>query len=151
MTRRLRPLLLLLALPACYAYATPARDPDPGMRVALDINDAGRVALAGGVGPGAERVEGRLVSRSDSLLRLRVTGVRYREGTTARWNGEELAVRAEHVTSTRERRLSRGRTLAFAAAGAAAILVLALTTNFDIFGLPFGGDGDGPGGGGPDQ
>ena len=133
----------------CYTYVPRDSGIEPGQRVALNINDAGRVALAGGLGAGAERVEGDVLSQTDSALSVRVTAVRYRGGTSARWSGEPVEVRRSHVHETRERRFSRARTLALAATLVAAVATLVLTTDFDAFGLPRGGD-DGPGGG-PDQ
>jgi hypothetical protein len=131
----------------CFTYVNRESAVAPGTRVALDVNDAGRVALAGGLGSGAERVEGAVVSQTDSALNLRVTAVRYRGGVTTRWSGEPIEVRRSYVNETRERRFSRGRTLALAAAVVAAIATLVLTTDFDIFGLPSreGGGGTDPG------
>src|SRR5256885_972226 len=50
-------------LGACYVYApvtTP--EPQPGARLAFDLNDQGRQALVTSVGPAAARVEGAFVS-----------------------------------------------------------------------------------------
>ena len=144
--------VLLAALagvsPGCYTYAPRSADVTPGTRVALDINDVGRVALASGLGAGAERVEGSVVSQTDSALHLRVTSVRYRGGVATRWSGEPLEVQRAHVSETRERRFSRARSLALAAIVVGVIATLALSSDFDIFGIA-GGDGD-PGDG-PDQ
>lgn len=134
---------------ACYTYAPAGEAPAPGRHVALDLSDAGRAAVAAGVGAGAERVEGELVSRTDSLVTLRVTGVRYRGGAVTRWAGESLAVRTSDVAVTRERRLSRGRTVALVTTIAGALVALAVTQDLSIFGSP-GRTGTGTGGG-PDQ
>ena len=141
--RRTQPFALVVAAlgltTACYTYApagSAAAPPEPGRLVAFDITDAGRVALASGLGSGAERVEGELVSRTDSLLTLRVTGVRYRDGASARWSRESFGLRPEYVATTRERRFSRGRTLALAATALGALAALMITQDLSIFGTP---------------
>jgi hypothetical protein len=78
------------------------------------------------VGPGALRIEGTLVDRTDSLLVLRVSEVDYLEGRTTKWSGETVRVPRDYVGTVGERNFSRGRT--WLAVGAAAALTAAAVT-----------------------
>jgi hypothetical protein len=131
---------------ACYVYApvmTP--EPQPGSRLALDLNDQGRAALVTSVGPEVAQVEGALVSNTAGEYVIRVSDVRALHGIRTRWSGETVSFRQEYVKRIRERKLSRGRT-AFVVAGLLGAAVgLAASTGL----AGFGGEGDGRPGGGP--
>lgn len=132
----------------CYVYRPVSGMPASGTRVVLDLNDRGRVALSDSVGPSADRIEGEVQSTADSVYVLRVSSIRYTNGSTHRWTNEPLGVRADLVRDLREKRLSRARTAVIAGASTAALVVLAISIDL----LGFGSDGPGGGGGpGPDQ
>jgi len=116
----------------CYTFAPASASVSPGTRVALDLNDRGRIVLADSVGPGPVRVEGLVESLHDSTYLLRVSAVRYAGGATSRWSNEPLGVPAGLVRTVRERRLSRGRTALVSGVAAAAVLAFAITR--DLFG-----------------
>src|SRR6187401_2195337 len=61
-------------LAGCYTLQ-PSRGatPQPGKIIGLDINDAGRVALSGSMGPEIGQIEGRLVSRDSAEYVVGVT------------------------------------------------------------------------------
>jgi hypothetical protein len=97
-----------------------------GATIALEINDVGRLALGGSMGPEIGQVEGRLIEQTSSEYRLAVTGVRYlRNAGEQAWNGERISIPSDHVRSVSERRLSRGRSaiVAGAAVGAVAYII----------------------------
>ena len=140
--------LSLVLLPhvtsGCYTYAVRRDTPPPGSRVVLDINDQGRVALGTRLGSELARVEGDLVSKSDTAFVIRMRQARTLGGVTTRWGGETVHLRDEYVKTVGERQFSRARTF-FAAAGfavAAGLLIAAQS-------LIGGGAGDGRDGGGP--
>ena len=140
--------LLIAAMPllgACYVYrpvVTP--EPQPGVRVALDLNDQGRTALVTSVGPEAARVDGALVSDVGGEYVIRIADVVGLHGARTKWNGETVTFRQEYVKQIRERRVSRGRTV-FAIAGVlGAVVGLAAGTNL----AGFGNGGDDRGGSG---
>jgi hypothetical protein len=114
---------LLLSATGCYTLVPVANTGVPaGAMVALEINDAGRVALGGSMGPEIGEVEGRLVEQTSSEYRLAVTGVRYlRNAGEQTWNGERISIPTEHVRAVRERRLSKGRSAIFAGAAVGAV------------------------------
>jgi hypothetical protein len=61
---------------ACYSLERiSGSSPAPGTRIALEVNDAGRVALGGSMGPEIDRVEGRLIERNNGEYLLGVTSV----------------------------------------------------------------------------
>lgn len=109
----------------CYALQPAAGAvPVPGTNVALDINDAGRVALGMSMGPGISRVNGRLMSRSSTDYTLSVTGVELQRGGFETWRGETVRIDASHVSTFYERRFSKGRTILLSAVlvGAASLV-----------------------------
>ena len=111
----------------CYTLVPVANTGIPaGATVALDINDAGRVALGGTMGPEIGQVEGRLVEQTSSAYVVSVNAVRMlRTNAEQAWTGERVTIPTEHVRSVSERRLSKGRTaiIAGAATGALAYII----------------------------
>lgn len=138
MRRRGRSATLALALvgtPAlgCYNYATPLTDrPVPETVVEVVLNDRGRVAMEGNVGPEIMSIEGVVSSATDSLLMLSVTKVTGLSRDVSRWNGETVTIRTEHVRQLRERRFSMARTvlLVGSATATAALAVSGALTGF---------------------
>ena len=108
-------------LSGCYTLQ-PARNgytPQIGDEMAFDINDAGRVALGGSMGPEIGQVEGKLISRENAEYLVGVTTVRFLRGGEQAWKGEEVRLKSEYVGSTYERHFSKGRTVALGAVGVA--------------------------------
>lgn len=117
---------VLVVASGCYSLTPVANVGVPaGATVALDINDAGRVALGGSMGPEIGQVEGRLVQNANNEYTLAVSAVRFVRGGEQAWNGERVVIKSEHVSALRERRFSKGRTALFAGAvlGAVAVIV----------------------------
>jgi hypothetical protein len=104
------------ALTGCYTYSSVASAPVPGMRLALDLNDLGRVQLANHVGPEVARIDGWLVSFADSVYTLRVERTIGLKGGTTPWSGEQVQVNAGWVGLSREKRFSAPRTVVLAGA-----------------------------------
>lgn len=125
---------IALTLAGCYTLQ-PARGVQPtvGTRVAFDVNDAGRVALGGAMGPEVAQVEGQLVGKDDSEYILAVTNIRTIRGTEQVWSGEQVRVKSEHVASTYKRKFSRGRSIAFGVAGIGGFALIMVST--DLLGL----------------
>lgn len=118
--------------------------PEPGSRVALDINDAGRVALGPLVGPEIASIEGRLLGVENNEYLLAVTLVRFLRGGEQVWTGERVHVRSEHVGTVFERRHSTARSVTLGVVGVAALTAVVLSR--DLLGLGTGnGDRDPPG------
>lgn len=109
----------------CYTMIPVAGTAPPlGARVALLVNDAGRVALGGTVGPEVAELEGRLVDRDSTRLVLSVSMVRLLRGGVQVWSGERVTVRREHVSTVRERHLSKSRSAVLAGVASAALAVI---------------------------
>lgn len=105
------PILGALLL-GCYTFLPVSGPPAPGMDVAFDVNDAGRVALGGVMGPEIGRIEGRVLERGTEDFLIAVSSIRLLRGGEQVWNGEPVRIRAEHVGPASERRFARGRTVA---------------------------------------
>lgn len=140
-------LLLLPSVVGCYQYVPiTASAPVAGTEVSLGVNDQGRVALAGQIGPGARRLRGRLTQATDSLFVISLTSVEYVGAPVpARWAGEAISLSRDYVSDIGERRLSRSRS--WLTAGVVAALAAAVST-IAIVGFGSDGGSDRPGGGG---
>lgn len=136
---------LLVWASGCYAYRPVTSTLAPGTRVALDLNDQGRVGMRSLIGPEIARVEGALVHNSDTAYVVQVLETRGLYGVTSRWGGEPVSLRREYVAGVTERRLSRPRTVVAVLGGAAAFLAFAFTR--DLLGRGSGGSDPGNGGG----
>jgi hypothetical protein len=134
MTRLIGVATLGVVLASCYTLR-PAKGaaPDVGTRVAFDVNDAGRVALGGSMGPEISQIEGRLISNENGDYLVAVSSIRLLGGETQVWRGEQVRIRPEYVRSVYERRFSTGRSVALGAtvvgSFAAYLVTRALTTS----------------------
>jgi hypothetical protein len=95
-----------------------------GKQMAFDVNDAGRLALGGSMGPEIDQIEGRLVQRDSSQFVISVSSVRLLRGGDQPWAGEPVHIKSEYVSRYYERQFSLGRTLALSAVGVVAIVAL---------------------------
>jgi hypothetical protein len=114
-------------LVGCYTLQ-PARGvvPEVGAHVALDVNDTGRVALGGSMGPEIAQIEGRLLSKENGGYLMAVSAVRLLRGAEQVWRGEQVLIKSEHVSSIYVRQFSTARSVALgtsAVGGFAAFLV----------------------------
>lgn len=143
-------ILLIPQLTGCYHYVPVssivlADDAE----VVVGVTDRGRVELAEPVGPGVQRLGGRVLMQTDSSLVLSVMSVQYLDlAQPVKWKGERVEVMRDLTSEIRERRLSRPRTwlmLGIVAVGGF------LASRIAIEG--FGGDpvSNRPGGGEPGQ
>ena len=117
---------LIATVTGCYTLQ-PARGVAPvvGTVVAFDINDAGRVALGGSMGPEIAQIEGRLLDRDTSEYVVAVSSLKLLRGGEQVWHGERARIKSEYVTSLYEKRFSVGRSIAMGAAGIGAIAIIA--------------------------
>lgn len=95
--------------------------PEIGDELAFDINDVGRVALGGAMGPEIAQVEGRLISRENADYLIGVTSIHTLRSGDQVWTGEQVRIKSEYVGSIYERHFSRARSITLGAAGAAAL------------------------------
>jgi hypothetical protein len=132
-TARLCCLVLVWLTVGCYSLQpTGGVTPPLGTTIGLELNDVGRVALGGSMGPAIGRVEGRLVSRDSSEYVVAVTDVHLLDGGDQVWSGETVHIKSAYVSSVFERKLSVARSVALGAAGvgAAALIATASLTGF---------------------
>jgi len=98
--------------------------PEVGTGVAFDINDAGRVALGGSMGPEIDQIEGRLLSKDGADYVVGVTTVHLLKGGTQVWHGESVRISPNYVNTVYLRRFSAGKTIAISAIGIGAVAAL---------------------------
>ena len=123
--------------------------PEPGSEVAFDVNDQGRLALGGQMGPEVAQIEGRLLEKANGEYLVAVTTVRLLRGGEQVWGGEKVRISSEHIGSTYRRSFSKGRTIAATAVTVGAVGAFFLTRSLvsafgdDDPGRPDGGQGEG--------
>lgn len=127
----------------CYKLE-PIRGVEPlvGSTVAFDVNDAGRVALGGTMGPEIAQVEGLLVEKDNEGFLLAVSAVRMLRGGEQPWTGERVRLNQTHLSTAYQKEFSLGRSLALGAISAGALGAVILTRSF----LVSGSEDDGGGG-----
>ena len=131
--------VLALAVAGCHAYRPiTTATPDEGLDVALQLNDRGGEALRDSVGPDVVRIEGRVDSRMDSLVVLRISHTQTASGMRSRWDGERIGVRPEWVRYAEQRQFSKQRTALLVGAAVAAVATAGVMS--DGFGLGGGSD-----------
>jgi hypothetical protein len=123
--------VLCIALAGCYTLE-PAGTlvPVVGTGVAFDVNDVGRVALGGSMGPEIAQIEGNLLQRDSAEYVVGVTAVHLLRGGEQRWGGEPVHIKNEYVTSVYQRTFSRGRTIALASVAVGAVVWMARRSLF---------------------
>ena len=119
----------------CYTYPVrPLAQIAPVGEVSAEINDVGRVALAEPVGSGVARIDGEVTQKADTSIRLMVTEVRFLNGTSTKWQGQELTLRTQDMQSLSQRTFSKQRTIAAGVLGvlsAAALFTVGFTGLFN--------------------
>lgn len=110
---------------------------EPGALMALEVNDVGRLALGGQMGPEIVSIEGRLVSAQADEYEVAVKSVKLIQGGNQLWSGEKVRIKKEYVAHTYERKFSKSQTIALGAVVVAAVYAVAVKQN--LFGL---GKGD---------
>jgi len=115
---------VMVGISGCYSLEPFRGSPTPGMQIALDVTDVGRVALGASMGPEIDRVQGRLIDRSNGEYLLGVTSVSLLRGGVQTWKGEQVVLKPEFVSNVYERRLDPMKTgIAVAAIGGLAAYV----------------------------
>jgi hypothetical protein len=109
-----------------------------GTQVSLAINDAGRAALSGQMGPEISDIQGRLLQKDSAEYVLAVTQISLLRGGEQVWAGERIRVKTSYVNTISERRFSRSRT---AVVSAVALGVVAAVFSQGILGNLQGDEG----------
>lgn len=126
MLRRSCRTLAAILLAGCYTFE-PVKGPTPevGTEIAFDINDAGRVALGGSMGPEIAQIEGRLVDKGSADYLVAVTAVHLLRGGEQVWSKEPVRIKSEYVSSVYEKKFSAVKSVALGAVGVGVVAALA--------------------------
>ncbi len=92
-------------------------EPKPGAKLAFEVNDAGRLALGGTMGPEIAQVEGLLVEKDSEGYLLAVSNVRLLRGGEQVWSGEKVRLNNQYLGPAYERRFSLGRSIGLGVVG----------------------------------
>lgn len=124
--RHLAPALCLLC--ACYeSIPISLGNVAPGMKLRVSLTDAGGDSLARYLGPGVERVDGKLIQKSDSTVSLSVSEISMRSGQDQYWKGEAVVLPRYSVATVQQRRIAKTRSILLGGALIAALSTLRLT------------------------
>jgi hypothetical protein len=116
------------ALTGCYSLRPVGGvEPKPGSKLAFEVNDAGRVALGGSMGPEIAQVEGMLVTKDSEGYLLAVSNVRLLRGGQQIWSGEQVKLNSQYLGTAYERRFSLARSIGLGVAGIGGFAVLLAT------------------------
>jgi hypothetical protein len=127
-----------LLLAGCTTTASlPPSAVAPGTATTAELTPEGQSAVAPLFGARVVTLEGRVVGRADSVVRIAVTTVRRENGVSESWPADEIALPPGAVRALRVRRLSVGRSVV--AGGAAAVAMFLVGRSI--------GSGSGNGGG----
>jgi len=134
--------MAVLVLAGCYTLK-PAGGvtPEVGTKVAFAVNDAGRVALGGSMGPEVAQVEGQLLEMDSANYLVAVSGIRTIRGDEQVWSGEQVRLKPEHVAYTYKRKFSAGRSIGLGVVTVGGFAALLATRSLLGFGST-GGPGD---------
>ncbi len=115
--------LSALVVTGCYSLHPVATGtaPEIGARIAVEVNDIGRAALGGSMGPEIDRIEGRMMEKDSSGYTIAVEQIYLMRGGMQVWNNEKIRIGTDQVRGLFERRISRGRSIALGTAGAGAL------------------------------
>jgi hypothetical protein len=117
----------------------------PGLHVALDISDQGRVGLANQLGPGVTRIEGLITSADSEAYVISIAEISTIGGGSAKWTGERVSIRPQYISGVETREFSRSRTML--AIGAAALAIGLFIVTRSLVGGGYSPDTGGTGGG----
>lgn len=139
-SRRLIALLciaLLAVQTGCYSFL-PIQEsaPNVGQEVGVILNDQGRQLVRDRLGELVERVDGTLLSVTETAITLSVTSTLSLRGTESIWAGEQVEIQRAGIRGFRERQLSRSRTV-FLAIG----IVVGVAALISSLTLAVGGNG----------
>jgi hypothetical protein len=117
----------------CYRYV-PFEHPGPSTPVSAALTDRGSVELSEAIGPSAVRIDGRLISITDTTLSLAVSKVRFRNGNANVWSGEAVTVPRTYIATLQERQFSGGRTTVLSTVVLGAVVALVTAIDLVVFG-----------------
>jgi hypothetical protein len=125
---------LVELLAGCYVLQPASgAGPEPGTLMAMDVNDLGRLALGGQMGPEIAHIEGRLLNKQGDEYQISIKSVKLIRGGSQVWNGETVTIKKEYISQTYERHFSKSQTLALSAVFVATVYYIAVKQN--LFGL----------------
>lgn len=115
-----------LAVTGCYTLHPVATGstPEVGARIAVEVNDAGRAALGGSMGPEIDRIEGRMMEKDSAAFVIAVEQVYLLRGGMQVWNNEKIRIGRDQARGLFERRVSRSRSIALGTVGVGAAAYL---------------------------
>jgi hypothetical protein len=121
---------------ACYGYVPVQHSPSVGARVAIEVNDEGRVALREQLGPGVVRVEGRLAGLEGGDYIVDASTVTAIRGPALPLDTVRVRLNQRLIERVDERRLSRRRTWTVVGAALAVVATFLATQGFGSRGTP---------------
>jgi hypothetical protein len=130
----------------CYSYLPMQTSvPATGHRIAVVLNDRGRVLVGDRLGPAVDKVDGLLVEVGDANVTLEVYRTHDLKGSAASWTGERVQVPRDGISGYQEREFSKRRTTLLTVAIVGGIAASLLLANLNVIGDIFSRDNSGGG------
>jgi hypothetical protein len=130
----------------CYSYRPLQTNvPAAGQRIAVVLNDRGRVLVGDRLGPAVDKVDGLLVEAGDAGVTLEVYRTLDLKGSAASWTGERVQVPKDGISGYQEREFSKRRTTLLTVAIVGGIAASLLMANLNVLGDLFSRDNSGGG------
>jgi len=124
--RYLVPILCVLC--GCYqSVPVEVNRVQPGTKMRVTLTDAGADSLARYLGPGVQRVDGKLISSTDSSVALSVSSVAMRSGQEQFWKGESISIPRYALATVQQRKVNKPRSLLLGGALVVALASLRLS------------------------
>jgi len=98
--------------------------PPAAVRIEFLLNDQGRAALEGKLGPAVQKVEGEVLNQDGGSYDLSVYRVTGFDGKSSTWTGEHVTLAKDHAMGYQVRRLNKVRSSLLAAGVVAGIVVI---------------------------
>lgn len=132
----------LLFQVGCHSFL-PLQDTAPanGEIVSVTLNDRGRAAMSERMGEGTDRVEGYLMSTTETVVGIEVTRTVSIRGSSVTWTREAVEIPRDGIRGFQQRKFSGRRTLLLVATIGVGLLLAA-----ELFGLAVFGRGTDDGG-----
>jgi hypothetical protein len=127
--------LVVCSATGCFRYSTVTpSELRPGEVASVWLAPRGASSLATALGPRTSRLEGRIISASDSMVTVAVTTIVRSPGQEEFWPGDSVRVCMSDVDSLRVRRLDGPRSLLASSGVVAAAVAGRALANGQIFG-----------------
>lgn len=130
----------------CYSFQPVQTSlPAAGQRIAVVLNDRGRLMVGDRLGSSIDKADGLLVAVDSGGVTLEVYRTFDMRGNPATWTGERVQVPRDGISGYQERQFSKRRTAILVGVTVGAVAASLLLANLNVFGSLFSHEDKGGG------